>query len=66
MFVLFLLERIATPSGLTSIPAGLETPEMIELRSVEHAYLTCKHVWNLMFSCRKKKIEEAMEQGWVS
>ena len=34
-----------TPSGLTSIPAGLETPEMIQLR--------------------KKKIEEAMEQGCV-
>lgn len=24
--------RLATPSGLTSIPAGLETPEMIQLR----------------------------------
>ena len=36
---------LVTPSGLTSIPAGLETPEMIQLR--------------------KKKIEEAMEQGWV-
>jgi splicing factor 3B subunit 2 len=34
---------LVTPSGLTSIPAGLETPEMIQLR--------------------KKKIEEAMEQG---
>jgi len=28
----FVFQRIATPSGLTSIPAGLETPEMIELR----------------------------------
>ncbi|CAI8042354.1 Splicing factor 3B subunit 2 [Geodia barretti] len=34
---------LVTPSGLTSIPAGMETPEMIQLR--------------------KKKIEEAMEQG---
>ena len=25
---------LATPSGLTSIPAGLETPEMIQLRLV--------------------------------
>ena len=24
--------RLVTPSGLTSIPAGLETPEMIQLR----------------------------------
>ena len=38
-----LLFSLVTPSGLTSIPAGLETPEMIQLR--------------------KKKIEEAMEQG---
>lgn len=37
------MEGLVTPSGLTSIPAGLETPEMIQLR--------------------KKKIEEAMEQG---
>lgn len=37
--------RLVTPSGLTSIPAGMETPEMIQLR--------------------KKKIEEAMEQGYV-
>ena len=36
--------RLVTPSGLTSIPAGLETPEMIQLR--------------------KKKIEEAMDQGY--
>ena len=35
--------RLVTPSGLTSIPAGMETPDMIQLR--------------------KKKIEEAMEQG---
>ena len=26
------LEGLVTPSGLTSIPAGLETPEMIQLR----------------------------------
>ncbi|XP_011402894.1 PREDICTED: splicing factor 3B subunit 2-like [Amphimedon queenslandica] len=37
------MEGLVTPSGLTSIPAGMETPEMIQLR--------------------KKKIEEAMEQG---
>jgi splicing factor 3B subunit 2 len=37
------MEGLVTPSGLTSIPGGLETPEMIQLR--------------------KKKIEEAMEQG---
>lgn len=36
---------LVTPSGLTSIPAGMETPDMIQLR--------------------KKKIEEAMEQGYV-
>ncbi|XP_030854189.1 splicing factor 3B subunit 2 isoform X2 [Strongylocentrotus purpuratus] len=34
---------LITPSGLTSIPTGMETPDMIELR--------------------KKKIEDAMEQG---
>ncbi|XP_006818701.1 splicing factor 3B subunit 2-like [Saccoglossus kowalevskii] len=34
---------LITPSGITSVPAGMETPEMIELR--------------------KKKIEDAMEQG---
>ena len=26
--------RLATPSGLTSIPAGMETPDMIQLRLV--------------------------------
>ncbi len=41
--LLLLLSSLVTPSGLTSIPAGLETPDMIQLR--------------------KKKIEEAMEQG---
>ena len=25
-------EGLATPSGVTSIPAGVETPDMIELR----------------------------------
>lgn len=25
-------EGLATPSGITSVPAGLETPDMIELR----------------------------------
>jgi hypothetical protein len=34
IFNIFIGYRLATPSGLTSIPAGLETPEMIQLRSV--------------------------------
>lgn len=31
-FGLMFHARLVTPSGLTSIPAGLETPELIELR----------------------------------
>ena len=42
MFLWF-CSGLITPSGLTSIPTGMETPDMIELR--------------------KKKIEDAMEQG---
>ena len=34
---------LVTPSGVTSVPVGMETPDMIELR--------------------KKRIEDAMEQG---
>lgn len=38
--MIFLYSGLVTPSGLSSIPAGMETPDMIELRkkkSIEDA-----------------------------
>ena len=56
--------RLVTPSGLTSIPAGLETPEMIQLRSVQctvhtaidymyivHVYILYIHRHMYMYMC---------------
>ncbi|CAG2058902.1 unnamed protein product [Timema podura] len=47
------VEGLITPSGITSIPAGMETPEIIELRkrkiesemegSVDHSLVSCAH-----------------------
>jgi splicing factor 3B subunit 2 len=40
---LYVNSGLVTPSGVTSVPVGVETPDMIELR--------------------KRRIEDAMEQG---
>nr|CAD7396779.1 unnamed protein product [Timema cristinae] len=51
------VEGLITPSGITSIPAGMETPEIIELRkrkiesemegSVDYSLVSCAHAYLL-------------------
>ena len=49
---------LITPSGLTSIPAGMETPDMIQLRYGihDHTHITCVNTFHLNFDkCTEKR-----------
>ena len=52
--------RLITPSGLTSIPAGMETPDMIQLRFDyhDHTCMKCGNTYHLKISTNTQKEED--------